>query len=70
MNRYKKEIRKQGYKLENDYDWLPMDLGSVSIEGVWCGIINNHVVLCNCYTSIRTTITFDNCWNIIDIEHD
>ena len=34
MNRFKKELRKQGVKLENDYPWLPFDMGSVTLETV------------------------------------
>ena len=34
MNRIKKEIRKKGFKLENDYPYLPFKENSVVIEGV------------------------------------
>lgn len=34
MNRLKKELRKRGVKLENDYPWLPYDFGSQSLESV------------------------------------
>ncbi len=26
MNRFKKEIRKRGYKLESDYPWMPYEI--------------------------------------------
>lgn len=34
MNRFKKYVRSKGIKLEQDYPYLPYDLGSQSIEGV------------------------------------
>lgn len=36
MNRFKKFVKSQGFKLENDYPWLPYQIGSgpVTLEGV------------------------------------
>lgn len=34
MNRFKKEIKKQGIKLESDYPWLPYDNGNVTVDAV------------------------------------
>lgn len=28
MNRFKKEVRKRGVKLENDYMYMPIDIGN------------------------------------------
>lgn len=34
MNRFKKEIRKKGFKLECDYPWLPFEEKTVFIEAI------------------------------------
>lgn len=34
MNRFKRELRLRGVKLENDYECLPCPCGSVSVEAV------------------------------------
>ena len=37
MNRFKKEIRKRGFKLESDYPWMPYDIkGSFMKPGYIC----------------------------------
>lgn len=34
MNRFKKELRKKGFKLECDYPFLPYDVNAITVEGV------------------------------------
>ena len=34
MNRFKRELRLRGVKIENDYECLPCPCGSVSVEAV------------------------------------
>ena len=34
MNRFKKEIRKKGIKLESDYPWLPYDNSTMTVGAV------------------------------------
>ena len=43
MTRYKRELRKRGWKLEIDYPWLPFEKGSVSIEGVSTKVEGNTI---------------------------
>lgn len=34
MNRFKKELKKRGVKLENDYPYMPFDFGNTALEAV------------------------------------
>lgn len=50
MNRFKKEIRKKGIKLESDYPWLPYDNGNVTVDAV--SVNTEKVTIIVYYTSI------------------
>lgn len=69
MNRFKKELRKRGFKLENDYDYLPyeveyyMVLDSVVVD-------TEHCTFTEHYNSITIQLTFDRAMNAHDaLEH-
>lgn len=64
MNRFKKEIRKRGYKLESDYPYLPYDIsgsflepGHIVLDSV---VVNSEeaTVYC-CYNVIAEKMTFN-----------
>ena len=59
MNRFKKEVRKQGFKLENDYPWLPYDEGSMTVDSVVADAENCTLTIY--YTSLKMVIGFDKC---------
>ena len=61
MNRFKKEVRKKGFKLENDYPWLPYDMKSVTLEGVTANAEKVRVI--NWYNVGAEIITFDRSMN-------
>lgn len=62
MNRFKKELRKQGVKLENDYPWLPFDCGSVTLESV---CVNSELcTVTKYYTSIACVDHYNRQMNI------
>lgn len=46
MTRYKKELRKRGWKLEIDYPWLPFEKGHVTIEGVSTRVVDDTIEVC------------------------
>jgi hypothetical protein len=50
MNRLKKEIRKKGIMLENDYLFLPCEKGGAILEGV--NVDSNNCIITFFYTSI------------------
>lgn len=53
MTRYKKYVREtKNISLENDYPWLPYNVGSTSIEGVYCGIKDNKIIVKTYYNTI------------------
>lgn len=62
MNRYKKELSKHGYMLENDYPYLPFDnygKSSVYTEAVQVTIEHDLIVLRE-YTSVGTLVNYIN----------
>ena len=55
MNRFKKEIRKKGIRLESDYPWLPYEVShNIYVEGVYVN---------------ASTATVIEGTNVIDIKH-
>jgi hypothetical protein len=62
MNRFKKYVQSKGIKLEQDYIYLPMQIGSVTVEAVFCNAQEAKVVTCY---DVGTGITkFDRYGNI------
>ena len=57
MNRFKKYVREKGIKLEQDYPFLPFDLGSQSIESV---IVDaEHAKVREVFSSLIGVVRFD-----------
>ena len=50
MNRFKKEIRKKGIMLENDYLFLPCEKGGLTLDGI--NVNSVDCVIAFFYTSI------------------
>lgn len=42
MTRYKKELRKHGYRLECDYPCLPYQINGITLEGVTIKFDNDY----------------------------
>lgn len=58
MNAFKRYVKQKGYKLENDYPWLPYDGGGyMTIEGVYCS--SEYAYITIYYSSISSTIKFN-----------
>lgn len=57
MNRFKKELRKKGVKLECDYPWMPFELIGHTLEAI---IVNTE--MCT-VTSVTTSITLVDYYN-------
>ena len=50
MTRYKKELRKKGFKLEIDYPFLPITIGSApALEGVRTFVNDNEILVYEYY---------------------
>ena len=63
MNRFKKEIRKRGYKLESDYPWMPYDIkgsfgepGHIALDSVY--VDSEMATIYHYYNVIAEKITF------------
>ena len=66
MTRYKKELRKRGFKLEIDYPWMPYKDRSVLIEAINTKIIDNRIVIITC-SNVGCDLTFlDRNFSIVD----
>lgn len=55
MNRFKKELRKRGIKLECDYPYLPFEEKSIMIEGITVG---NETCLLYQHANVGTLVTY------------
>ena len=54
MTKYKKYLREHGLKTDEDYPYLPIDIGGVVLEGVRVHITSNKLVIDHYYTSLVT----------------
>ena len=59
MTRWKKEIRRKGFKLENDYPMIPFDLGSQSVLGVYVNILIDGIQVLTEYNSLVAEAIID-----------
>ena len=58
MNAFKRYVKKKGFKLENDYPWLPYNIKPhMTIETILCNSEYCFIVLG--YTSISTIVHFN-----------
>lgn len=64
MTRWKKEIRRKGFKLENDYPMIPFDLGSQSVLGVYVNILIDGIQVLTEYNSLVTEAIIDRAGSI------
>ena len=65
MTRYKKYIREKGYKLENDYEYLPYQSEyTPTLEGVRTKIENSKIVVLQFYVVGTSIITIDRFGNV------
>ena len=66
MTRYDKELRKRGYKLENDYPWLPYEVGIITIEAVNTKIVDNSILIITC-SNVGCDLKFlDRNFSVVD----
>lgn len=54
MTKYKKYLREHGLRTDEDYPYLPIEIGGVILEGVRVHIENNHLFIDHYYTSLVT----------------
>lgn len=59
MTKWKKEIRRHGFKLENDYPMIPFDLGSQSVLGVYVNILHDGLQILTEYNSLVSEAVID-----------
>ena len=64
MTRWKKQIRKKGFKLEHDYPMIPYDCGSQSILGIYVNILIDGIQVLTEYNSLVTEAVIDRSGNI------
>lgn len=65
MTRYKKYVREKGYKLENDYEYLPYhSKHTPTLEGVRTKIENDKIVVLQFYVVGTSIITIDRFGNV------
>ena len=59
MTKWKKEIKKHGFKLENDYPMIPFNLGSQSVLGVYVNILHDGLQILTEYNSLVSEAVID-----------
>lgn len=64
MTKWKKEIKRHGFKLENDYPMIPFDCGSQSILGVYVNILSEGLQILTEYNSLVSEAVIDRAGNI------
>lgn len=64
MTKWKKQIRRKGFKLENDFPMIPYDCGTQSILGVYVNIISEGLQILTEYNSLVTEAVIDRNGNI------
>lgn len=64
MTKWKKEIKRHGFKLENDFPMIPYDCGSQSILGIYVNILNDGLQILTEYNSLVTEAIIDRAGKI------
>ena len=64
MNRWKKEVRKHGFKLEHDFPMIPYDCGSQSILGVYVNIVSDGLQILTEYNSLVSEAVISRSGNV------
>lgn len=64
MTKWKKEIKRHGFKLQNDFPMIPYDLGSQSILGIYVNILTDGLQILTEYNSLVTEAVIDRAGNI------
>lgn len=64
MTKWKKEIKRHGFKLENDFPMIPYELGSQSILGVYVNIITDGLQILTEYNSLVAEAVIDRAGKI------
>lgn len=64
MTRYKKEIKKHGFRLEHDLPMIPYDCGSQSILGIYVNIISEGLQILTEYNSLISEAVIDRAGKI------
>lgn len=59
MTRYKKEIKKHGFRLENDFPMIPYECGSQSILGIYVNLISEGIQILTEYNSLVAEAIID-----------
>ena len=59
MTKWKKEIKRHGFKLQNDYPMIPFDLGSQSVLGVYVNILHDGLQILTEYNSLVSEAIID-----------
>lgn len=64
MTKWKKEIKRHGFKLQNDFPMIPYDIGSQSILGIYVNILTDGLQILTEYNSLVTEAVIDRAGNI------
>lgn len=64
MTKWKKEIKKHGFKLEHDYPMIPFDCGSQSILGVYVNILTDGLQILTEYNSLVSEAVIDRAGHV------
>ena len=64
MTKWKKEIKRHGFKLQNDFPMIPYDLGSQRILGIYVNILTDGLQILTEYNSLVTEAVIDRAGNI------
>lgn len=64
MTKWKKEIKRHGFKLEHDYPMIPFDCGSQSILGVYVNILTDGLQILTEYDSLVSKAVIDRAGHV------
>lgn len=64
MTKWKKEIKRHGFKLQNDFPMIPYDLGSQSILGIYVNILTDGLQILTEYNSVVAEAVIDRAGNV------
>ena len=64
MTRYKKEIKRHGFKLESDLPMIPYDCGNQNILGIYVNLISEGIQILTEYNSLVSEAVIDRAGKI------
>ena len=70
MARLKREMKKNGFSFEDDYECMPYDDGRMVLDSITMKVVDGMIHYTRYYTSVICTYIIDRSFNIVDVVYN